>query len=151
MEIGLSKDKTAIIDDEDFNRVNKFKWSYHSRLHLEYARGRVNGKMTYLHRLIMNFPTKMEIDHINGNGLDNRKCNLRIVTHQENMARQRVRKDSKSGIKRVWLHKATAKLGLFTKYGKLRKCWVAEISKNGKKKCLGYFSTKEEAAIASMI
>jgi hypothetical protein len=151
MIINLSQGKTSLVDSEDFDRINNHKWSYHPRKHLEYGRGRVGGKMVYLHRFIMNFPKGKEIDHINGNGLDNRKVNLQSVTHQQNMSKQRVRKDSKSGIKRVWIHKPTLAKGMYTKKGTLRKCWVAELSKNGKKIGLGYFSTKEEALIASMV
>lgn len=148
VSIPLTQEKFAIIDEEDFEKVNKSKWQYHPRQHLEYARGRVNGKMTYLHRFILNAKKGQEIDHINGNGLDNRKNNLQFVAHQENLAKQGVRKDSTSGIKGVWINKSLASKGKYLLNGGLRKIWVAELCINGKKKGLGYFRTKKEASSA---
>jgi hypothetical protein len=76
-----------------------------------------------------------EIDHINGDGLDNRRCNLRICSHIQNMANRKKDKDSLSGHKGVdW----------YPKYEK----WRARITHNHTPVHLGYFDTKEEAAAA---
>ena len=146
--IPLPQGKFTLIDKEDFERVNKFKWQYHPRLNLEYAKGRVNGKVVYLHRFLTNAKKGVEIDHINGNGLDNRRGNLRFASHKQNIANQKRRQDNSSGFKGVWIHRATANKGLQTMTGKPRKVWVAELATNGKKNGLGWFRTKEEAARA---
>jgi len=74
----------ALIDTDDFNElpyrsvcVMSKKWKYLQIWN--------NGKTKYLHRIIMNTPYSFETDHINGNVLDNRKSNLRICTHQQNL------------------------------------------------------------------
>lgn len=82
----------------------------------------VNGnRMTYrLHRLIMErilcrplLPTE-QVDHINGDGLDNRRCNLRLATPQQNQGNSRKRSNNRSGFKGVWLHgnKYQAQIGV---------------------------------------
>lgn len=82
---------TVLIDTEDFERVNQYKTSWV----LIYKGGRFDSIVTKpqinkkrfcirLHRLIMNCPNNLVVDHINGDILDNRKCNLRIITQAEN-------------------------------------------------------------------
>ena len=73
--------KSVKVDDDDYNKYNHLVW------HLSdtgYAVRRNNGETIRLHRLIMNCPEGMVVDHLNGNTLDNRKCNLRICTQLEN-------------------------------------------------------------------
>lgn len=81
IEIPLSgergRGKSAIIDDEDYDKVSRIKWFNVNG----YAR---SGNGVAMHRLIMSPPPNMEIDHKNHNRLDNRKSNLRICTRQEN-------------------------------------------------------------------
>ena len=98
-EIKLTKGKVTIIDDEDFDYLNQWKWYYNSG----YA---VRGfpKRILMHRLINKTPIYLETDHINRNKLDNRKSNLRNVTSQENNFNTTIRKDNTSGIKGVWWH-----------------------------------------------
>lgn len=86
--------KYALIDIEDIEKVKEYFW------HLEkfnddlfYVACSNNGKTLRLHTLIMNTPKGYVIDHINHNGLDNRKCNLRICTIQENSMNTRNRKN----------------------------------------------------------
>lgn len=78
----------------------------------------------------MNFP-RGEVDHKNGNGLDNRKCNLRIATSSQNKANTKIRRDNTSGFKGVIWHKASNK-------------WMARVAD----KYLGLFRSKYEAAKA---
>lgn len=92
IEIVLSKGLTAIIDAEDFARVSLYKWSASAQgsASKPYAIRRVTDPETkkrvkvWLHRFITSCPEGMVVDHINGNGLDNRKINLRVVTFEEN-------------------------------------------------------------------
>lgn len=98
-EIPLTQGKVAIIDDEDFDYLNQWKWHYE---HTGYAyRSLSNGGKTIMHRLITKVTDGMEIDHINGNGLDNRKENLRICTHAENGRNTKLRKDNTLGYKGI--------------------------------------------------
>ncbi len=97
---------------------------------------RADGKQTtqYAHRLIMNCPPDLRIDHKNHNGLDNRDDNLRIVTaSQSQYNRRKPRNAITSKYKGVC-------------YYKHKKKWVARINIDGKRKYLGYFDTEEEAA-----
>jgi len=71
----------CIIDVEDINKIKNYKWSLSSG----YARTSINGITLRMHTLLMNPPKDKQIDHINHNGLDNRKNNLRILTQKENM------------------------------------------------------------------
>lgn len=88
-----------------------------------------------LHRIIVNAPRGMCVDHINGNTLDNRRSNLRICTRHENTMNQRVRKNNTSGKKGVRFIKGQAQ-------------WSARISVKGKRLHLGYFASAEEAGAA---
>lgn len=81
----------ALIDDEDAERVLSRRWHRTIGCSTYYAAsvdlsGKYPGSLA-LHRFIMNAPKGMDVDHINGNGLDNRKANLEIVTHAENVRR----------------------------------------------------------------
>lgn len=94
-------------------------------------------KYILMHRLIMNFPKGMEIDHINGNGLDNRRCNLRICTRTENGSHRRLSSLNTSGYHGV----------SYCKNEKRKKRWISVIRYGGRKHTLGRFYTKDEAAI----
>lgn len=81
----------ALVDDENFEWLNQWKWSHlKSYDYTGYVVKRKNG-FILMHRLIMDTPKGMEVDHINGNSLDNRKENLRNCTHQQNQCNQRKR------------------------------------------------------------
>lgn len=100
----------------------------------------VLGKYTRIlcSRYIMDPPDNLEVDHINGDILDNRKCNLRIVSHKKNMEnRQGPNKNNiKSGIRGVTLRPEKENRS---------KPWVAKVTHNWKRIIVGYFKTKEEA------
>ncbi|WP_252233758.1 HNH endonuclease [Clostridium sp. ZS1] len=83
-----------------------------------------------MHRFIMNPPSNKLIDHINGNKLDNRKCNLRIVNKSQNAMNSKKPKNNTSGVKGVYWDKRSKK-------------WEASIQVNMKKKSLGYFKNKD--------
>lgn len=91
-----------------------------------------------MHRLIMGFPKGKCVDHINHNGLDNRKKNLRICTNKENKFNRLKSNNNTSGYKGVLFHKGE----------KRNKHWVAVLGINKQKKYGGYFDTAKEAAEA---
>jgi len=73
-----------LIDEPDFESVSKFNWSIVKGRNTYYANTTINGKLTGMHRYLMNTPKGLVTDHINHNGLDNRRCNLRISTISDN-------------------------------------------------------------------
>lgn len=92
-EVALSKGKVAIVDDEDFDRVSEYRWFYrglHGRSSVEYAIRTFyrDGKhrTVYLHRFILDAPHGVEVDHIDRNGLNNRRSNIRLATRSLNEA-----------------------------------------------------------------
>jgi hypothetical protein len=136
-EIPLTKGKVAIVDDEDFEELSKYKWRFSST---EYAvrHTTVNGKKCQfrMHRVVMNLGgSQLEVDHINHNTLDNRKSNLRICTHAENSRFSRKQSNNKSGYKGVC-------------WSKRDKKWLATIYRPSGNNYIGLFSTPEEAAMA---
>lgn len=110
MTIPLSQGLEAIIDSEDFNRLSQYKWAVtRSRDQAPYAQSSVKcittGKFISIrmHRLLLNCPKGMEVDHINGNTLDNRKSNLRVTTRGENAKNRKVQRN-KTGYKGVFIN-----------------------------------------------
>jgi hypothetical protein len=113
-ELRLTQNKVALVDDEDFERVVGYRWY---PLNQKQRDGRVRiyavsiaktgGKTvtTYLHRLILNAPKRAYIDHDNGNGLDNRRSNLRLCTQTQNLGNQRRSSRNSSGYKGVSIDK----------------------------------------------
>ncbi len=126
-----------MVDDKDFERISSMKWTLNSpSSQWPYARSFVRqGVYISMHRMIVDCPDGLEVDHINGNTLDNRRCNLRVCTHAENMRNRKINKDNKSGYKGVYLDK---------KY----KTWRAQIKVSGQKRYLGSYKTAEAAAEA---
>ena len=120
-----------MVDDEDFEYLNQWKWFYDGL----YASRMIGRSRIRMHRVIMKTVEGMETDHINHNSLDNRKENLRICTHAENLRNQNIQTKSRSGFKGVRFHT-------------LHKKWIAQIKINQKVKYLGLFSTSEKAALA---
>lgn len=117
----------ALIDIDDINKVKNYKWHV---THYNYVYSKTRNLR--LHRLVMDCPDDMVVDHINHNRLDNRKENLRICTQHQNNMNTSIRSDNTSGVTGVCLD---------TKINK----WRSKIYANGKYIHLGYFNTKEEA------
>lgn len=135
----------ALVDGNMFDTLCAHSWHVvntarpgaHRRL---YVRGTVNGKPVYLHREVMRLAgldvENRKVDHINGNPLDNRRCNLRLCTDAENLRNQRIRRVPKtSRFKGV-------------SQSKNHNRWRASIFKDYKRVHLGYFDTPEQAARA---
>lgn len=135
-EISLTQGYVALVDDDDFEWINKFRWHTRHSGGITYAVRHINVKeFIYMHRLIANTPDGMETDHINLDGLDNRRCNLRICTHSENMANRRLQSNNKSKRRGVVWHKQLNK-------------WQAGITYHGKYVHIGLFDDLEDAAEA---
>ena len=134
--VTLTKGKEAIIDSCDIGTVKEFGWHALSPADLFYAaRGvHIGGKKKVLlmHREIIGAEKGVHVDHINGNGLDNRRLNLRIASHAQNMRNRKINANNKTGFKGVSFDK---------KYNKYMPC----IRINGKTKHLGSYDTAEEA------
>lgn len=138
-QITLPNGKVALVDDEDFERVNAYKWgvlitkgkAYVWRY--VYSGGKRKG--VYLHREIMDTPQGMSVDHIDGDGLNNQKSNMRNCTHQENLFNERKKAKTSSIFKGVWWDNA-------------RKRWAASLRLNGKTIHLGRYDDEVEAALA---
>lgn len=130
--IPLTKNKFALIDEGDFEKVNKYNWSMSG----EYARIKNTKNNICMHNLILG---KLEkgfcIDHIDGDKLNNRKRNLRIATHSQNMKNKKLAKNNKTGYKGVH-------------FCNTRQYFVARIAINKKRIVIGTFIDVIEAAKA---
>jgi len=144
-EFVLTQGKVTIVDDEDFDKLNNgnkwFCWKSRftpSNTPLFYAVRHCNDKtrsLERMHNVIMVPPAGLEIDHIDGNGLNNQKINLRFATRRQNRQNLHIKKTSRYP-------------GVFTEkrlFG-YKKPWRAAIQFGDVMKHLGYFSTEEEAA-----
>lgn len=137
--IPLSKGMEAIIDTNDLHLICNSNWCAQSAPHTAYAVCSVQTggqrRRFFMHREIASPPKGFVIDHINGNGLDNRRSNLRIATCAENTHNQRLSIRSTSGVKGVTWHRTLSK-------------WQAQITFGRTKKCLGVHDTIEGAQLA---
>lgn len=137
----LSERRYALIDTEDVLRVRQFKWSLTSRRRKTYAQARLapsrggDGRTVLLHAFLVPLVSDTR-DHINGDGLDNRKCNLRPATFVENGRNRHSRKA-----------KVTSKYcGVSWFSG--RRTWRVQITYNNRNRFIGYFDNEEDAAVA---
>ena len=139
-EIILSQGKVALVDDEDYEYLNQWKWCAVKARKTYYANRSVllsgEKKTIFMHRLIMNTPAGLETDHADGNGLNNIRSNLRIATRQQNTFNRRasISKSKYTGVY-VWY-----------KHG--RRYIKAMIHQDGRNVSLGNYPTEEEAALA---
>jgi len=131
-KIYLTQGKVTIVDDDMFEELSKFKWSF---LSSGYARRAVGQKSILMHREIMKATVGGYVDHINGNKLDNRKSNLRICTMYENGANRGVNKNNKSGYKGV-------------SWDSQRNKWFAKVEHAGKQIALGRYENIKDAVSA---
>lgn len=131
----------VLVDGEDAPLLAAYTWHIHAppHAHTYYViRNRTKGEVhthARLHRLLLNAGPGQHVDHINGNGLDNRRGNLRLCTRSENLGNRRLNGNSKSGIKGVY-------------WAKDRQKWRAEIQVRGEQIRLGQFLDLEEAKAA---
>lgn len=105
-KIVLTKGAYATVDDEDFEWLNKWKWSLSSVGYaVRVVGGRKHQRMLLMHRVIMKTSSGMFTDHINRNRLDNRRRNLRNVSPSQSLYNTKLRKDNTSGAKGVYQDK----------------------------------------------
>ncbi len=144
MEIPLTKGQIAFVDDEDFEFLTKHKWQAHKSQsksswyarRIPHKRGR--AVTIIMHRLITGAPPGVHVDHIDGNGLNNQRSNLRLCTRSQNLANSRLNCKNKSGYKGVFKI-ARAKVPK----------WIAYIGvSNYERHYLGTFTDPLSAALA---
>jgi len=133
--IPLTQGKFAIVDAEDYDWLNKYKWYASRAKRTYYARGTIKGKHVRMHRLILDAPPHLFVDHINCNGLDNRRKKLRLCTHFQNQQNRRPSLNGKSKYKGVC-------------WSKRHKKFRARITYNRKSYHLGLFDSEIDAAKA---
>jgi len=139
-EIFLTQGKVALVSDEDFERTNRHKWyAREDNPGLWYAcrKTKVLGlgwRQQFLHRFIMGLEhgDRKQIDHVDGNGLNCQKSNLRFSTQKENVRNCRKRKNTSSSLKGVTWHKKDRR-------------WQAQITVDRRYIFLGQFSSEQEA------
>jgi hypothetical protein len=134
-QIPLTKGKYALVDDEDYEFLNQWKWQVNSDGYaITGVRNQGERIQIRMHRLIINTPKGMETDHINGNRLDNRRDNLRVATKSQNLRNQKKRKS-------LSLYKGLA-------YRKRDNAWEVNISDGSKQVFIGSFKNERHAAMA---
>src|SRR5579884_1734288 len=143
-EIELTKGKTVKVDDSDYERVNQFKWYASDKgkgniyaYRKEWLPKEKRYKNIAMHRYILGLMGPyFEVDHIDGDTMNNQKENLRVVTHLQNMKNVKIRKGKRfKGVS-------------YCNREKLIKKWRACIQVNNKFINIGYYMTEEEAARA---
>ena len=134
--VPLTKGYEAIIDAEDAPMVDGRNWramvSRNSVYAVYMTMIATVSRATLMHRALMSAPGDMQVDHINGNGLDNRRANLRLATVVQNAMNRGPQSNNTSGFKGVT-------------WEKRRLLWRAKIRIDGKERHLGYFPTREDA------
>jgi hypothetical protein len=137
-QIPLTQGKFAIVDDDVYVWAKDYKWFAHKGRHTFYARRMIlinrQRKGVLLHHAIIGFPLEnKQIDHIDGDGLNNQRYNLRIVTNRSNH-------------QNLEAHRQGHLVGTYLIKDHYRtKPWKAVMRVNGKKKTIGYFATQQEA------
>lgn len=146
-EIKLTKGHVALVDDEDFEKLNQYKWharitpnSIYVRTNIKIKHPTRRQKSLHMHRLIMNCPEGMMVDHIDRNGLNNQKHNLRICTRSQNLMNSKKPKEGKTS-----KYKG---VNFIKDQRSHNKPWRAEIRLNRKGIVIGTFKTEKEAALA---
>jgi len=140
-EIKLTQGKVALVNDEDYEYLNQYNWCASKGTKGYYyaiRRKKVAGKkrIIYMHRIIMNTPKGIEVDHKDRNGLNNQRLNLRNCTHQQNTFNSL--KINKTGFIGVNIDR---------RKGRNNKIY-SSLSINGNRIYLGSFDTLIDAAIA---
>jgi len=138
--ISLTQGKVAIVDDQDYERLSRWKWYFHSKgyamrtIYLGGGRKQQRQQWIYMHREILNVPADKQTDHIDHNKLNNRRENLRICTSLQNKRNRNLNRRAGSSI-----YKGVC-------WDKRRHKWQAQICVDGKKKNLGQFDSEIDAA-----
>lgn len=136
-EIPLTRGLVALVDDEDYAEVSKYKWFANNNGYAaRNVKDQSTGKRTTLvmHRILMGLEQgdTRQVDHVDGNRVNNCRSNMRIVMPAENAKNRKGNHNNTSGYKGVVWRKSSRK-------------WVAQIGVNGKKVGLGYFDDPQKA------
>lgn len=138
--VPLTQGKFALVDPADATAANAYAWHLADRGKNQYAAcsalRRSGGGVLYLHRLLMQPAAGQHVDHINGDGLDCRRANMRLCTNAEN--RRNMRKT----------HGVSQFKGVAFSRTNTNRCWESYIWFEDKKIALGHYATEEEAARA---
>lgn len=139
-KIELTKGYAALVDDEDYDKLMSYgSWYANAGKKTVYAcvKKQINCKRVtyYMHRIVMGVPDNLVVDHINHNGCDNRKENLRICTHRENTMNITMSSTNKSGVRGV-------------SYSKTANKWHSIIKVCGERIHLGWWNNFEDAVLA---
>lgn len=137
-EIDLGHGMLALVDEADYKAISRLSWHH---LHHRYAQANTKGprgttRTVLMHRLVAGLTNGdgLQVDHINGNGLDNRRANLRVCSAAQNQGNRR-RAGGSSSLKGVC-------------WDGRRGRWRAQITVNRRNVHLGYFDSEDEAAVA---
>ena len=133
--IPLTQGKFALIDEEDYDALIKYKWYLSKSRKTSYAARDLNGKHLLMHRMIMGEKNNSLIDHMDGNGLNNQKTNLRYCTNSQNCMNRGKQKNNTSGYSGVMWKKRDG-------------VYVSQITCQGEQVHIGTFKCKHEAALA---
>lgn len=133
--IELTQGYITVVDDSDYEWLNQWKWYYHHGYAQRSEKVNGHGTTVLMSREIMDAPAGMEADHWDNDTLNNRRKNLRVVTHAENGRNRRLDRDSISGLKGVRQDQRSGK-------------WNAHIQADGEQIHLGIYDTSQEAAYA---
>lgn len=135
-EITLTRGKVTLVDDEDYDQLRALKWhAIGSDKYGWYAACIIHGSTVEMHRFILGRPAGMEVDHVDRNGLNNTRNNLRLATHAENMRNRCIARNNTSGFKGVhWNRKDSRR--------------VAQMKFNGQYIYLSYYCNAIDAARA---
>jgi hypothetical protein len=139
-EILLTQGRVALVDDADYEWLSQWKWMasrnkktfYAVRKH-HHSDGRIDTVL--MHRALLSAPAGSQVDHKDGDGLNNCRDNIRTCTLMQNSQNRQIQKNNRSGYKGIYMHKRTGR-------------WYAKIVANRKIEYLGSFLTPEDAARA---
>lgn len=141
VRVRLADGHEATIDAADLPLVSGYSWRcLHTVTGRMYATTQIRRRMTYMHRLIADTPDGLATDHVNNDGLDNRRSNLRAATWTQNIANT-AKESSRSGRPLTSRYKGV-------NWDKARGKWIARIKAEGMGRYLGRYDSEQEAARA---
>jgi hypothetical protein len=137
VEIQLTRGQVCLIDAVDWDVVRSYRWSFHRCRTKTYAKTSepLTNRTIYMHRFLLGEPDGVEVDHVAGAGLDNRRSNLRLSSALQNQQNRAKRGGVSSRFKGVTFNRQTGR-------------WRANITEGGKQHFLGSFDREEDAASA---
>lgn len=138
MKTIIASGRECFVDDCDFDTTSEHKWTVFSVGNCSYAFTKIGPeqKTLLMHRMILSAKNGQVIDHIDGNGLNNVRSNIRFCTQSQNKMNSRS------------FHKGTSSYKGVCRHNGVKKKWQAYVNVNQKKIKLGYYETEEQAARA---